>query len=90
MAELILPQDEFKNVGTELSMTVDTPYRFMNAGSTDMIIVFLNTEPASGASEFIYPPHTPLNSATLVYDGTEGIWAKSTRADGKIVIKEVV
>jgi len=90
MPELLLPQDEFKNVATELSMTTSIPYRFMNAGATDMIIVFSNTEPTAGASEFIYAPHTPLNSATLVYDGVEGIWIKSTRDDGKIVIKEVI
>ena len=90
MPSLELLTTKFKNVATELSMTANTKYRFMNSGPGEITIVFSATEPTGGASDFIYTPRHPDNSETLVYDGTIGIWARALNVPGKISINGVI
>jgi hypothetical protein len=90
MASLELLTDAFKDVSTELSMTIDTAYRFQNTGPGEITLIFSDTEPAPSESDFVYKPRTPDNSATIVYDGTQKIWARAIYTPGRISIHEVV
>jgi hypothetical protein len=90
MAGLDLETTEFKDVSTELSMTVDTFYRFQNTGHGEITLVFSATQPENTDSDFVYPPRKPDNSATILYDGTVAIWARALNIPSKISIQEVV
>ncbi|MCP4598973.1 MAG: hypothetical protein GY847_00255 [Proteobacteria bacterium] len=87
MPSLSLSTDKFKNVATELSMEVGTPYRYQNTGPGEITIVFADDEPDPGHTSFIYPTREPVSSLSIIYDGTQGIWARALGVPGKITIE---
>jgi len=90
MPKIQLSTLDWTNLSTELPMTLDTPYRFMNVGQGDISIAFSATKPAKGDTEFIYTPKEPNKAETIIYSAGTPVWAIALGTNGAISLQEVV